>query len=85
MARDGTILFWARGMERLYRYSAAEALGQSSHTLLRMEFPRPLAAIEAELTERGEWTGEVIHYRRDGQRRTIAAHWSLWQDDPCPP
>jgi two-component system sensor kinase FixL len=49
---------------------------------LRTEFPRPLAAIEAELTERGEWTGEVIHYRRDGQRRTIAAHWSLWQDDP---
>jgi two-component system, LuxR family, sensor kinase FixL len=78
--RDGKILFWARGMERLYGYTAAEALGHSSHMLLRTEFPRPLAEIEAELTERGEWTGEVIHYRRDGQRRTVATQWSLWHE-----
>src|SRR4051812_33156851 len=69
--RDGTILFWARGMERLYGFSAAEALGQSSQTLLRTAFPRPLPDIEAELTERGEWSGEVVHHRRDGQHRTV--------------
>jgi two-component system, LuxR family, sensor kinase FixL len=78
--RDGTILFWARGMERLYGFSAAEACGQSSHELLRTEFPRPLAEIEAELADRGEWTGEVVHYRRDGQPRTIASQWSLWHE-----
>lgn len=78
--RDGTILFWARGMEQLYGYTAAEALGRSSHELLRTEFPRPLAEIEAELTERGEWTGEVVHHRRDGQRRTVASQWSLWSE-----
>jgi two-component system sensor kinase FixL len=78
--RDGKILFWARGMERLYGYSADEALGQSSHELLRTEFPRPLAEIEAELTEQGEWTGELVHYRCDGQRRTIASQWSLWRE-----
>jgi PAS domain-containing protein len=33
-AMDGTILFWARGMERPYGFSAAEALGRSSHLLL---------------------------------------------------
>jgi two-component system sensor kinase FixL len=79
---DGTILFWARGMERLYGYTATEALGQSSHALLRTEFPRPLAEIEAELAERGEWSGDVIHYRRDGEPRTIASQWSLWREGP---
>src|SRR5215207_4999237 len=76
-SRDGTILFWARGMEHLYGYSAEEALGRCSHELLRTEFPRPLAEIEDELTRRGEWTGELVHYRRDGEARTIATHWSL--------
>ena len=79
-SRDGTIHFWGRGMERLYGYPSREAIGQSSHQLLRTEFPRALAEIEQELTDRGEWTGEVVHYRRDGQRRTIATEWSLWDD-----
>ena len=79
-SRDGTIRFWGRGMERLYGYTSHEAIGQSSHKLLRTEFPRPLADIEQELTDRGEWAGEVVHYRRDGQRRTIATEWSLWGD-----
>ena len=79
-SRDGTIRFWGRGMERLYGYPSREAIGQSSHQLLRTEFPRLLAEIEQELTDRGEWAGEVVHYRRDGQRRTIATEWSLWGD-----
>jgi len=54
-SRDGTIRFWGRGMERLYGYTSHEAIGQSSHKLLRTEFPRPLADIEQELTDRGEW------------------------------
>ena len=79
-SRDGTIHFWGRGMERLYGYPSREAIGQSSHQLLRTEFPRALPEIEQELTDRGEWTGEVVHYRRDGQRRRIATEWSLWDD-----
>src|SRR5215213_3617296 len=77
-SRDGTIHFWGRGMERLYGYPSRDAIGQSSHQLLRTEFPRALADIERELTDRGEWAGEVVHYRRDGQRRAIATEWSLW-------
>lgn len=79
-SRAGTILFWAHGMERLYGYTADEAVGRSSHELLRTEFSRPLEEIENELSERGEWSGEVVHYRRDGQRRTVVSHWSLWRE-----
>ena len=76
---DGAITFWSHGMERLYGFSAAEALGRPAHLLLKTEFPGRLDRIEAELMERGEWTGEVVHRRRNGEIVVVASHWSLWR------
>jgi len=78
---DGTITYWSRGMERLYGFSAAEALGRPAHMLLKTEFPGRLADIEAELMECGEWSGEVVHRRRSGEIVVAASHWSLWRGD----
>lgn len=75
---DGTILHWTRGMERLYGWQRQEAVGRNSHELLQTIFPRPLTDIEAELVEKGEWTGELIRRSRDGERVVAASHWSLW-------
>ena len=69
---DGRIRFWSRGCERLYGWTAAEALGRSSHALLDTVFPVPLAEIEATLIERGEWQGDVLHRRRDGRVLTVS-------------
>jgi two-component system sensor kinase FixL len=77
--QDGIIIFWSRGMERLYCYCAAEALGQSAHHLLKTEFPSPLERIEAELKERGEWTGQLLQRRQDGETVIVASQWSLWR------
>jgi two-component system sensor kinase FixL len=74
---DGAILFWSRGMERLYGFSAADAVGQPAHLLLKTEFPDRLDRIEAELMANGEWTGEVIHRRRNGEIVGVASYWSL--------
>ncbi|MBO0749202.1 MAG: PAS domain-containing protein, partial [Porphyrobacter sp.] len=63
----GEILLWSEGCENLYGYSADEAHGRSSHELLRTEFPESLAAIEAALTEHGEWSGRLRHRARDGR------------------
>ncbi|HUI98512.1 MAG TPA: PAS domain S-box protein [Xanthobacteraceae bacterium] len=76
---DGTILHWTRGMERLYGWSRAEAIGRKSHELLQTVFPRPLADIEAELMGEGGWAGELVHTRRNGERLVAASHWSLWR------
>jgi two-component system, LuxR family, sensor kinase FixL len=78
-AFDGTVLHWTRGMERLYGWSGQEAIGRKSHELLRTVFPRPLSDIEAELSDKGEWAGELLHTRRNGERLVAASHWSLWQ------
>src|SRR5262245_42291689 len=61
------IVLWTRGTQQMYGWTPEEALGRLSHELLRTEFPRPLAEIQAELRERGEWEGELVHFRKDGR------------------
>jgi len=73
----GEIRSWSRGMERLYGFTAAEAIGQNTHKLLRTEFPQSQQAIDRDLLEREEWTGELRHRRRDGKDIVVVSHQSL--------
>ncbi|MBI0536319.1 PAS domain S-box protein [Roseomonas sp. KE2513] len=75
MARDldGKIRFWSSGCERLYGWTAGEAIGKVSHSLLRTAFPMPLAEIEASLERTGEWHGDLRHRTRDGREVVAAA------------
>jgi PAS domain S-box-containing protein len=76
-ALDGRILLWGGGLESLYGWSAAEAVGQMSRELLATTFPVPEAEIEAELRERGEWQGELERVHRDGGRLIVGSRWAL--------
>jgi PAS domain S-box-containing protein len=77
---DGSILVWTQGEERLFGWSAQEAVGQRIHDLLKTEFPEPLETIDAELLRTGEWTGELYAVKRDGTRVQLASHWALYRD-----
>ena len=46
---DGTILFWSEGCVRLFGWTAAEAIGRTTHDLLRTISPEPGKEIEAKL------------------------------------
>jgi PAS domain S-box-containing protein len=74
---DGSILVWSRKCEELYGWSSPEAVGRTSHDLLKSRFPNPLVEIEAELRARGEWRGEIIHTARDGRELVVSSHWVL--------
>jgi PAS domain S-box-containing protein len=76
----GEIRFWSRGMERLYGFTAAEAVGKNSHKLLHTEFPQSQLALDRELLEREAWTGELRHRRRDGSEIVVVSHQSLLRD-----
>ena len=76
-ALSGTITFWARGMERLYGYTAHEAVGRSSDELLNTEYSTPRAQIQATLEREGHWEGDVVMHRRDGTNIEVATQWSL--------
>jgi two-component system sensor kinase FixL len=74
---DGKIIFWAAGMERLYGFTAQEAVGRASHDLLDTEFPIPLPRIIEILARDGQWHGELTHRHRDGSMIEVASHWAL--------
>jgi PAS domain S-box-containing protein len=67
-------------MEKMYGWTKKEALGKVAHQLLRTEFPQPHGVLRANLLERGQWEGELIHFRKDGQRITVASQWVLHTD-----
>ncbi len=83
---DGAIRFWSAGCQRLYGWSAEEAVGQSTHDLLQTRFPAPWPEVEATLLADGEWSGDLTQSRRDGTRIVVAARKALRRDAtgrPC--
>ncbi|MFL5253348.1 MAG: PAS domain S-box protein [Rhodopila sp.] len=76
MVRDfeGTIRFWSEGCRDLFGWTAEQAVGQSSHTLLKTVFPAPLDDIKAALLRDGSWRGEVRHCRQDGTEVIVFSH-----------
>ena len=74
---EGTILFWNRGAERLYGWSAEEATGQNLQELLRGDAVRPLDEIHRDLIRDGQWEGLLSHACKDGRRVTVESRWAL--------
>ena len=54
---DGPIEFWNAGAERLYGFAQDEAVGRTSHALLRTEFPIDFADLRSQLKNRRNWLG----------------------------
>jgi PAS domain S-box-containing protein len=77
---DGTIDHWTAGCERLYGWTAAEAVGHVCQELLRTTFPMPLEQIQQQLLLSRIWQGEVQHVKRDGTKLSIFTHWVLLTD-----
>ncbi|HWA27893.1 MAG TPA: chemotaxis protein CheB [Lacunisphaera sp.] len=75
------IIFWNRGAELLYGFTRDEALGQTSHLLLRAVYPEPLEQIQSTLSRQGHWASEVIHRRKDGTELHIATRWVVHADE----
>jgi PAS domain S-box-containing protein len=73
----GRILQWNAGAQEIYGWTAAEAVGQVTHTLFQTGFPVSLEDVEAALDRGGRWDGELRHTRRDGARITVESRHIL--------
>ncbi|HYL95600.1 MAG TPA: PAS domain S-box protein, partial [Terriglobales bacterium] len=74
------LVFWNRGAEETYGWTAKDAAGRVIHELLQTRFPVPSKDIETEVQQHGEWEGELRHVTRDGRIIVVASRWSLQRD-----
>jgi PAS domain S-box-containing protein len=72
---DQRLLFWNKSAERLYGWSANEALGRYAYDLLGQR-GEALTVIKT-LIQRGEWHGELQHTTRPGKRLVVESRWTL--------
>jgi PAS domain S-box-containing protein len=63
---------WNKGAERMYGWSAEDALGRQLRSFMRMELSdEQHAEARREVAERGRWRGEVAVGRKDGSRVSL--------------
>ncbi|HQR05209.1 MAG TPA: PAS domain S-box protein [Gemmatales bacterium] len=81
------INYWNAGAERLYGWSAQEAIGQDCHVLKCCSHPQGLSMDEIHrlIEQEGEWQGELHHDTKDGRRLTVASYWTLIHNEQNKP
>jgi PAS domain S-box-containing protein len=77
---NSVILFWNRGAEETYGWSAVEACGNVSHQFLKTEFPEPFDQMHEKLFDSGSWEGELVHRTRTGKRIIVASRQVIQHD-----
>lgn len=75
------VLLWNRGAEELFGWTAQEAQGRVTHTLLKTRFPTSRANVEAILVREGQWEGELRHTRRDRSTVIVESRQVLVRDE----
>ena len=79
------IVYWNRGAEQMYGFSAKEALGKITCELLQTAHPENYKSIQKHLERDNRWSGELLHTRKDGKTIAVFSRWSLDRDAPGRP
>jgi PAS domain S-box-containing protein len=80
------ITFWNQGAERLYGWTAQQAMGQPLHELTHTRATTmAIDDIRRETIQRGGWSGELQRVRKDGEAVFISSRCTLWRDDKGKP
>ncbi len=77
---ENRILYWNKGAQRLYGWSADEALGKKADELFYHEETPPSVQARKTVMETGDWTGELRQITRAEKEITVDSHWTLMRD-----
>ncbi len=78
------ILYWNQGAERLYGWTAPEAIAQSANALLQ-EDSAQIVAIMSTLLSQSTWRGEIQKVTKTGQDIIVDSRWTLVRDESGQP
>jgi PAS domain S-box-containing protein len=79
------VVYWNKGAENTYGFSAQEALERVDHDLLKTKFPISLKEIETAVLEFGQWEGEMVQVTSAEKEIVVASRWSLLHDQAGAP
>jgi PAS domain S-box-containing protein len=71
------ILYWNSAAEQLYEYGRAQALGKTTHDLLKTQLTGGVTSLEHNLARYGVWIGELTHTTRTGHRILVEGRLAL--------
>ena len=78
---DQKVLFWNKGAEHIYGWTAEEAIGKDVRDLIFKQPSEQFEIARQTVIERGEWIGEMHQTRRDSAAIVIESHWTLVRDE----
>jgi two-component system cell cycle sensor histidine kinase/response regulator CckA len=78
---EDRIIYWNKSAERLYGWTAAEAIGQMGRDLLYKEIPPEFEEAQTAVREMGKWTGELAQVTKEGREVIVSSRWTLVRDD----
>jgi len=82
---DQNILFWNKGAEKIYGWSAEEVIGKNAEDVLFKDRSPQFDAARNAIIHDGEWKGEMHQIRRDGVEITVESRWTLVRDEQSQP
>lgn len=74
---DGKILFWNKGAEFIYGWSAAEAIGKSVEELLFSYNQAQYREAQNAVISRDTWNGEMHQTAKDQRSLVVQSRWTL--------
>ncbi|MBE9006500.1 PAS domain S-box protein [Fortiea sp. LEGE XX443] len=79
------ILFWSKGAERLYGWTAEESYGQKADQLFYKKSSHQLHASLNATVETGFWDGELHQITKTGKEIIVESRWTLVRDESGQP
>ncbi|VVB86143.1 Methyl sulfide methyltransferase-associated sensor [uncultured archaeon] len=75
------ITYWNQGAQRLYGWTADEAIGKNANELLYKEEPPSHIEARKNVIDRGEWNGELSQVTKEGKEIIVESRWTLVRDN----
>ncbi len=74
------LIYWNKGAQRLYGWTAEESTGKNADDLLYKEESPTLIEAKKSVIEKGEWMGELRQRTKDSKDITVEGRWTLVRD-----
>jgi PAS domain S-box-containing protein len=79
---ENRIRFWSQGAERMYGWTNAETLGETTSKLFAKDSSAQLLASLNITLQKGFWQGELEQITKTGKKIIVASRWTLVRNPP---